>query len=57
MWWDKIAHYTLGFRMGCFFGLGCFPLLVCVWAEGLFRTVNIDAMLESVGVSVGYVAF
>jgi len=47
----------LGFRMGCFFGLGCFPLLVCVRAEGLFRTVNIDAMLESVGVSVGYVAF
>jgi hypothetical protein len=38
--------------MGCFLGLGCFSLVVCVWDEGLVHTVNMDAMLSSVGVSV-----
>jgi hypothetical protein len=42
----------VGFGKGCFFGLGCFSLAVCVWEEGLRHTVIMDAMLGSVGVSV-----
>jgi hypothetical protein len=41
--------------MGCFLGLGCFWVVVCVWGERLFHTVNMDAMLSSVVVSVGHV--
>jgi len=43
----------VGFGFGCFFGLGCFPLVVCVWGAGLFLILFMDAMLGSVGVSVG----
>jgi hypothetical protein len=32
--------------------LDCFPLVVYVWEEGLAHTVNIEFMLECVGVSV-----
>jgi len=39
--------------MGCFSGLHCICLVVCVWEERLFHTVNMDAMLECVSVSVG----
>jgi hypothetical protein len=39
--------------MGCFLDLGCFSLVDCVCGEGLVHTVNMDAMLECVGVSVG----
>jgi len=28
VWGCEVAHYTVGFGMGCFFGLGCFPLVV-----------------------------
>jgi len=38
--------------MGWFFLFGLFFLVFCVWGEGLFQTVNMDAMLECVGVSV-----
>ena len=38
--------------MGCFFDLGCFSVVVCVWEEGLFHTLFMDAMLKCVGVSV-----
>jgi hypothetical protein len=53
VWGYKIAHYTWGFGKGCFFGLGCFSVAFCVWEESLARTVNMDAMLECVSVSVG----
>jgi len=55
VWGCKIAHYTAGFGKGCFFGLGCFSLVVCVWGEGLCHTLFMDAMLECVSVSVGHV--
>jgi hypothetical protein len=52
MWDCEVAHYTVGFGKGCFFGLDCFSLAVCVWEEGLRQTLFMDAMLGSVGVSV-----
>jgi hypothetical protein len=55
VWGTKIAHYTCGFGEGCFFGLGCFPFVFCVWGEGLAHIVTMDAMLGCVGVSVGHV--
>jgi hypothetical protein len=39
--------------MGCFLGLGCFSLVDYVWGARLCHTVNMDAMLECVSVSVG----
>jgi hypothetical protein len=52
VWGVLIAHYTGGFGFVCFFGLGCFPVVVCVWGVRLCHTVNMDAMLKCVSVSV-----
>ncbi len=48
----NFPHYTVERGKGLFFGLGCFPVVDCVWGEGLFHTAMFDFMLSCVDVGV-----
>ena len=53
VWGFGIVHHTVGFGAVCFFGLGCFSVVVWVWEEGLHHKVYMVSMLGVVGVVVG----
>lgn len=55
VWALKTAHHNLGVGFVCFFGLGCFSVVFCVWGAGVVHTDMLDSMLRSVSVVWRYV--
>ena len=52
VWALNVSHYTVAFGFGCFLCLGCFLVVVCVWAECLCHTLYMASMYRSVSVDV-----